>query len=448
MTPCIDRRESLRLALLGLSVAGGGGLLAACADGGDGGGGTGPEPDVPGEIELVSSDVKRAAGDPALVADVVAGLDALAGGLYGGLAGTEGNLVLSPYSVLVALGMTMVGAAGRTAEEMRSVLGVGDLGDRWHKGVNALTSHVEGLAGRQTRADGTKADVLLGTANQLFGERDVRWERDFLDILAKEYGAGLRAVDFRGAAEQARALINDWVEDQTDDRIEDLIPDGVLDALTRLVLVNAIHLKAPWEQPFEKQLTAVGTFRLADGDSVEVDMMHRPDLVGQVVTGEGWRAARIPYAGGRLAMTVLLPEGADLAPAERLLADTGTSVLTAPGEPTAIDLKLPKWSFRSPASLKEVLMELGMPSAFTAADFTPMTEEDLDLVISHVLHQGFIAVDEEGTEAAAATAVVMRETSAPIAVEFVVDRPFLFAIHDVEHRAPLFVGRVSDPSVD
>lgn len=379
---------------------------------------------------------------------MVAGLQALGGELYAGLAAKPGNLVLSPYSILIALGMTLVGAAGKTAEEMEDVLGVGKLGDRWHKGVNALTSYVDGLAGEQERGDGSKAELALATANQLFGQQGVGWEAEFLDLLAKEYGAGLRAVDFETATEQARILINGWVEEQTNERIVDLIPDGVLDNLTRLVLVNAVYLKAPWEEPFEKSLTAPGKFTLADGSSVDVDLMNKPDLSGGLTSGKGWKAVVLPYAGQALAMTVVLPDQGRFGAVEKAIAKDGLGAFTAGAKPAAINLKLPKWTFRTNAPLGDLLKQLGMPTAFseTDADFTPMTDEDLPLHIAAVLHQGFIAVDEEGTEAAAATAVVMRTESAMVTEEFTVDRPFLFVIHDLEFGAPLFVGRVTDPT--
>ncbi|MCX6402100.1 MAG: serpin family protein [Propionibacteriales bacterium] len=443
----IDRRDTLRYGLLGLALAGGAGTLSACSGDQDPGLKAGGDVDPDG-IELVSSDVKRASGDPTVVPDVVGGLEALAGQLYGGLAEKPGNLVFSPYSVLVALGMTVVGAAGKTAEEMKDVLGVGDLGDRWHKGVNALTAHIDAMAGKQQRADGSEAELALATANQLFGQQGVGWEAEFLDLLAKEYGAGLRAVDYEAAADEARALINAWVEEQTRDRIVDLIPEGVLDNLTRLVLVNAIYLKAPWEQPFEKELTAKGKFEKADGSSVEVDMMNQPELSGALVVGDGWRGVVVPYAGRKLAMTVVLPDQGQLASVEERVVSGGLGVLTPDASVAAVNLKLPKWTFRTNAPLGDLLKEIGMPTAFEdgKADFTPMTDEDLSLHIAAVLHQGFIAVDEEGTEAAAATAVVMRTESAMVTEEFTVDRPFLFVIHDLEHGTPLFVGRVTDPT--
>ncbi|NYG57138.1 serpin B [Nocardioides daedukensis] len=444
----ITRRDLTRLTILSLAALGGAGTLTGCSDekspNGKGGGGVMDD----GGIQLVSSDVKRAAGDPTILPDVVTGLQALTHGLYDGVAAGTDNVVISPYSVLIALGMTLVGADGKTADEMREVLGTGSLGDRWHKGVNALTVHIDGLAGTQKRVDGSKAELELATANQLFGQRDVGWEQDFVDLLAKEYGASVRAVDFVQATEEARTLINGWVEEQTNDRIVDLVPEAVLDALTRLVLVNAIYLKAPWEQPFEKPLTAAGAFHRADGSSIDVDLMHKPDLAAAMATGDGWQAVVLPYAGKKVAMTIVLPDADAFDEVERAVASKGFTHIARQATPTSVDLKLPKWKFRTEVLLNEVLAALGMPTAFSDdADFTPMTDEDLTLRISAVLHQGFIAVDEEGTEAAAATAVVMKTLSAPAPGKtLVIDRPFLFAIHDVEHHAPLFVGRVSDPT--
>lgn len=443
----IDRRDTLRLGLLALALGGGAAGLAACSA--DNEPGIQPAPDAdPEGIELVSSDVERAAGDPTALAPVVGGLGMFAGRLYRELAAEPGNLVLSPYSVAIALGMTLVGANGRTAAEMREVLHAERLGDRWHKGLNAVTAGTDARAGEQERADGSMATIELATANQLFGQRGVGWEADFLDLLAKEYGAGLRTVDYETAAEEARALINTWVEQQTHDRIVDLVPEGIIDPSTRLVLVNAIYLKAPWEHPFEKSLTAPGSFHRLDGSTVSTDLMRRPDIEGGWVGADGFRAAVLPYAGGKLAMSVVLPDEGLLEFVEDVMVKGAFgSVLAGRAAPATIDLTLPRWSFRTEVPLKEALMAMGMPTAFgDGADFTPMTDEDLDLVIAEVLHQGFIAVDEEGTEASAATAVVMAETAAPVAEVLVVDRPFLFLIHDAEHGTPLFVGRVSDPT--
>ena len=396
-------------------------------------------------LQLVSSDTERAVGDAGAIPGAVAAMHRFAGRVYGALP-ADANLVVSPYSIAVALGMTLTGAGGRTAEEMRQVLGADD---RFHAGLNALTQHVEGLAGRQQRTDGSEADIALGAANQLFGQRGVGWERPFLDALAAEYGAGMRDVDFATAADAARVLINDWVGQQTHDRITDLIPAGVLDELTRLVLVNAIYLKAPWEAPFSKALTASEPFHRADGSTVEADIMRGAGVSGPLGQGDGWRAATIAYAGNRLAMTVVLPDEGRLSDIEALVASGRLPELLPTGPPTRLDVRMPKWTFRTSAALGDVLKGLGMPTAFDPvdADFRPMTQEEPGLFIGAVLHQGFIAVDEDGTEAAAATAVAMQARGMPDAPEpFHVDRPFLYVIHDVEHGAPLFVGRVLDPT--
>jgi serpin B len=440
----LTRRDILRA--LTLLTAGGAvpGVLAACSS--DAGPNrVGDDEGVKSELQLVSSDVARGAGLPDAIPDVVQAMHRFAGGLYGELSGAAGNLALSPYSIAVALGMTVNGAAGETAKEMRDVLGTGDL-DRFNGGMNALDRAIEKLAGKQKRKDGSDAELVLATANQLFGQASTPWSAEFLDVLAREFGAGLRQVDFVAATEQARTLINDWTAGQTHDRIPEIIPEDVLDVYTRLVLVNAIYLKAPWESPFEKSLTTPRPFHTADGEAVAVDTMTGNPYAA-VERGEGWQAARLPYAGSTVAMTIVLPDAGQMDEVESAVAGGGLAKFLEEGSPVLLDLRLPRWTFRTQSPLNQTLKTLGMPTAFdpVKADFLPMTADDTFLYISAVLHEAFIAVDEEGTEAAAATAVVMTETSLPQYVPFHVDRPFLFVIHDVEHGTPLFLGRVADP---
>lgn len=424
----------ISLALAALATGG----LTAC----------GSRRDAPEDVavDLVASDVERAAVDPASVPAAVEAMHAFGGRLYGRLAEREGNLALSPYSVAVALGMTLHGAGGTTADEISGLLaglGAADLG----AGLNALEQALEALAGRVRRYDGSDAEVALAVASALFGERTERWKDPFLDALARDFGAGMYAVDFKGSFEEARVGINDWVAGRTADRIEDLVPQGALDDLTRLVVVNALYLKAPWESPFVKQATAKADFHLADGSVVEVDMMQSDDLDDRVTRGDGWRSVRVPYAGGGLAMTVVLPD-AGLAALERTIARDGIGAVLASDEDGPLaNLRMPRWTFRTAAPLGDALKALGMPTAFDVdrADFSAMTDGE-PLFLDAVLHQVFIAVDEEGTEAAAATAEVFSAGSAPpVLEEVVLDRPFLFVIHDTEHGAPLFVGRVADP---
>lgn len=431
-----------RVVLLAL---GGGVLVSACGSDSDP---ARPKPPAEaGPIKLVSSDVERATGSADAVPDAVAALHDLGAGLYGELGAKEGNLALSPYSVAVALAMTQNGARGQTLAEMTDVLGGVDPA-RLNGGLNALTLHVASLAGTKEKLDGEKGEIALRAANQLFGEQTTTFGKPFLDTLAREYGAGLRTVDFKGDFDGARVAINDWTADQTEDRIKDLIPEAALNELTRLVLVNALYLKAPWEQPFEKELNEDRDFHLLDGSTVSTPTMTLQTRGGMLLgAGEGWQALQMPYAGRELAMTIVLPDDGRLADVEAGLAGGALAALLGSVRPAEVAVSLPKWTFKTEAPLKETLTALGMPTAFDDrnADFSGMTREE-HLFIAAVLHQTFIAVDEEGTEAAAATAVLMQTESMPQYVPFIVDRPFLFVIHDVEHGTPLFLGRVADPS--
>ena len=444
----MTRRDALRLLATISAVLAAPSALTGC----------GTEPDqvesdrrreggeVGDDLELASSDVERSPGVAEAIPDAVASLTAVAAGLYDALAAKPGNLVLSPYSVAVALAMTVNGAEGQTAEEMQDVLSVADL-DRFNDGLNALTQHVEGLAGKVTRGDDSTAELALDTANALFGQRDTEWQEPFLDTLASSYGAGMRLVDYKAAAEAARNLINDWTATQTHDRIPEILAEGVIDELTRLVLVNAIYLKAPWEEPFDTSSTAKRPFRTDDGQIVQADTMSLGLSSSGYARGDDWEAVRILYAGGALAMTVVLPAEGRLDQVSAEVTDGRLAEILAANKPTMVQLSLPKWEFRTQAALADVLKAMGMSTAFdpNAADFSAMTQQE-QLYIAAVAHEAFIAVDEEGTEAAAATAVIMGTTSMPRYQEVVVDRPFLFVIHDVEQGTPLFLGRVSDPT--
>jgi serpin B len=430
------RREVLRLlglAALATTVPG----LAAC--GADGPGSAG--------LELVASDLKRSPGDPLGIPAVVRAMHGLAGGLYGRLAAEGGNLALSPYSVAVALAMTRNGAAGATATEIDGVLGTGaQLSLRaFNDGCDALTTAVEGLAGSFERDGDDPAVIALDSADALFGDRATTWRRPFLDTLATSYGAGMRVVDWVHATEAARRAVNGWTADRTHDRIPEILPEGSVDAMTRLVLVNALYFKAPWSTEFDAHQTADAPFHLDTGESVDVPTMH-----GQIRSaGYGLAPAcsvlRLPYFSHGLAMSLLLPDQGRLADVEKAVAAGGLPDLLAAAGHADLQLSLPKFTFRTAVGLADVLGELGMPTAFSdAADFSGMTTEE-QLKIGAVLHQTYVAVDEHGTEAAAATAVGMEATSMPQYVDVVVDRPFLFVIHDVHYGTPLFLGRVADP---
>lgn len=398
---------------------------------------------------LAVAQVARTRAGEEHLPEAAAAVRDLTADVYRRLAAEPANLICSPYSVAVALAMTRNGARGETAAEMDRVLGSADLSD-YNAGMNALTRAIESRAGAQKRADGSTATVALDVANSLWGQRDTRWEAEFLAALARFYGAGMHLVDYKSNAEAARTLINRWAADKTHDRIPDLIPTGALDALVRLVLVNAIYLKAPWEEPFESSLTKPRPFRRSDGSVVRVPMMSGALELAAVGSGPGWRAARLPYAGRDLAMTVVVPDDADLQQFSQSLDETRLKqILSGLKQVPMLNLQLPRFKVRLNTELTEHLAALGMPTAFdpNRADFSGMTTQER-LFISDVFHDAYIAVDEKGTEAAAATAVVVSAVSAPIPVTLTVDRPFLFVVHDVETATPLFIGHVADPSAE
>jgi serpin B len=394
----------------------------------------------PAAAQEIRSDVPRASATLAAAQDVRAAMDAFSADLYKILAREPGNVVLSPYSVAVALAMTRTGAVGETATQMDTVLHAA-LSKDINAGFNALDQALAKRPGKYRVGD-QNLELELATANRLWGQKDLAFEQAFLDTLAKEYGAGMQIVDYKTAHEAARRAINDWVAARTRDRIKDLIAEGVLGSDSRLVLTNAIYLKAAWMLQFNDAVP--GTFHRADGSQVQAELMSMSEILGYGA-GDGYQAVRLPYAGG-LSMVVIVPDAGRLSTFERGLDGAAMRRIASGLNNTQVVLTMPKFSFRSNAKLKTALAEMGMPIAFTdRADFSGMTKQE-PLEIADVIHQAFIAVDEKGTEAAAATAVVMRLTSAPQRqVELKIDRPFLFTIQDDETGAALFMGRVTDP---
>jgi serine protease inhibitor len=427
------------------ALAGLAGLAAVATSGCGSGSGTGGGP---GAMELVSSDLPRTPAAPAAGVNAAGAVSSFTADLYARLAAqAKGNLVCSPYSVAVALGMTAQGARGRTAEQLLKVLHTPDAATL-AAGLSALDVALAARAGTVRDPHGGKDLVLeLAGVNSLWGQRGLTWERPFLDALARAFGTGMRVVDYQLAPEAARRAINAWVSQQTHTRIPELIAQGVIDATTALTLVNALYLKAPWQEPFEKAATRPAPFTRADGSTVTADLMSGAVAAGYA-SGPGWVAADLPYAGGELAMAVVVPDAGRFAAVEQALDGGRLAALLAGFRPEDVQVGLPRWTTRTAATLNEALIALGMPLAFTGrADFSGMTRQ-VPLEIAAVVHQGFIAVDEAGTEAAAATAVVVDVKSArqPSALSVVADRPFLYLIHDRPTGTPLFVGRVLDPT--
>jgi serpin B len=400
----------------------------------------------PAAAELLQSDKERLTSPDAASNEkvlLVEGNGAFAFELYQVLKGEEGNLFYSPYSISVALAMTYAGARGETAEEMAATLQFMLEQDRLHPAFNWLDAE---LAGRGEGAQGKDGEGFrLNIVNAIWGQKDYSFLPAFLDVLAENYGAGLRILDFINEAEKSRVTINDWVSDQTEGRIEDLIPQGAIDALTRLVLTNAIYFNAAWECPFDEKVTADGPFYLFDGGQVTVPTMRQTESFGYT-KGEGYQAVELPYDGGELSMVILLPASGNFEAFEEGLQAQKVNDIINGLQPTEVALTMPRFEFESEFSLKDTLAEMGMPIAFSDdADFSGMTGNP-ELCISEVVHKAFVAVDEAGTEAAAATAVIMELTAVPPPpLEVTIDRPFIFLIGDIETGAVLFVGRVLNP---
>ena len=364
--------------------------------------------------------------------------------LYQALVQQGGNLFYSPYSISLALAMTYAGARGETEQQMANTLHFALQQDRLHPAFNsldlALASRGEGAKGK----DGN--GFRLHIVNAIWGQKDYQFFPEFLDVLAENYGAGLRLLDFVREPDQSRITINNWVSDQTEGKIKDLIPQGVIDALTRLVLTNAIYFNAAWLNPFDKELTSNGTFYLLDGGDVAVPMMRQTHSFGYI-TGDGYQAVELPYDGDQLSMIVLLPDSGKFETFQNSLNAALVNHIVSDLQSREVDLTMPQFQFESEFSLADTLAAMGMPVAFSdEADFSGMTG-NRELAITDVLHKAFVSVDEAGTEAAAATAVVVGLTAVPEQpVQVTVDRPFIFLIRDIQTGAILFVGQVVNPS--
>jgi len=400
----------------------------------------------PAAGEVLKSDKERITSPNVSTSEqalLVEGNSAFALELYQALKEEEGNLFYSPYSISLALAMTYAGASGETAQQMADTLHFLLEQERLHPAFNWLDAE---LARRGEGAEGKDGEGFrLNIVNAIWGQKDYEFLSDFLDVLAENYGAELRILDFMTETEKSRLTINDWVSDQTEGRIEDLIPQGAIDEWTRLVLTNAIYFNAAWAYPFNGNITADGPFYLLDGGQVSVPMMKQTESFGYT-EGEGYQAVELLYDGGELSMVILLPEAGNFQAFEEGLQAQQICDVISGLQPTEVALTMPKFEFDSEFSLKDTLAGMGMPIAFSSdADFSGMTGNP-ELFISDVVHKAFVAVDEAGTEAAAATAVIMKLTAVPEPpVEVTMDRPFIFLIRDIETGAILFVGRVMNP---
>jgi serpin B len=380
-------------------------------------------------------------------APVVEGNTRFALDLYGRLRGSAGNLFFSPYSVSSALAMTYAGARGETARQMAETLHLTLPPDQLHPAVHALIEHINGTGDPATRP------YQLATANALWGDQGDSFLPAFLDLTRANYGAGLRQVDFRHAPDDARKAINVWVEEQTRDKIRDLLGPPDVTSSTSLVLVNAIYFKGDWYSPFRAVMTQEdGTFHAPGGRAVKTPMMRQTGDFAHF-DGGTFQLLDMPYAGSNLSMDVLLPKDPEGLPAleAKLSASDLSSWLGKLSRPK-VAIEFPRFKLTETVRLAPTLSAMGMPAAFdgSKADFSGMNGQR-NLFISQVIHKAFVDVNEKGTEAAAATAVVMERSSKimtpPKIIPFRADHPFLFLIRDRVSGSILFLGRVVEPKV-
>ncbi|MBN1805663.1 MAG: serpin family protein [Sedimentisphaerales bacterium] len=385
---------------------------------------------------------------------LVTGNNEFAFALYSKLSGEEGNLFFSPYSISTALAMTYCGARGRTESQMSAVLHYPFFAKPGPETSSTLVPDRQKFASvfggiiSDLNERGEKGGYELRVANALWGQKNYGFLEEYLGLIERNYDGRLNEVDFVRAAETARKTINKWVEKKTNNKIKDLIAKGVLDSMTRLVLTNAIYFKGNWARQFEKEKTEEAPFTLADGKKVDAAMMNQKAEFGYMETSS-FQVLELPYVDDDLSMIIFLPKEYDgLSEFEKTITVENISKWLSKLRKRETIVSVPKFKMTSHFSLASVLESMGMTDAFSGtADFSGINGQR-NLFISAVIHKAYVDVNEEGTEAAAATAVTMKLTSigpsrTPV---FRADHPFMFLIRDNHSGSILFIGRVMNPN--
>jgi serpin B len=400
-------------------------------------------------IQVVQSNKPRITQPAVSQADQTALVDGntvFAFQLYQSLRSNGGNIFYSSWSISEALAMTYAGANSDTEKNMATTMNFNLPQDRLHPAFNyvdlQLKQRGQGAAGKDGKG------FQLNVVNAIWGQQGFNFLAPFLDTLAQNYGAGLRVVDFINQTEDSRVTINNWVSEQTANKITDLIPPGSVNGMTRLVLTNAVYFNAAWANQFNTSSTADGTFNLLNSATATVPMMHESvDL--KYSAGANYQAVELPYDGNQLSMVILLPGSGQFNSFESSLDGQTVKGIVGNLATTRVNLTMPKFQFQSSFGLKSALSSLGMGVAFSPnADFSGM-DGKTDLLIQDVLHKAFVSVDENGTAAAATTGVVVGIMAVPAnQTDVNINRPFIFFIRDIPTGSIIFVGRVLDPTAN
>jgi serpin B len=364
--------------------------------------------------------------------------NAVAFDLYAQLRTRPGNLIFSPLSISSALAMAYAGANGRTAAEMSAALHFPFTSLRLHAAYGAMLSDLES----------SRAGEELHIANASWADQGHTLLPRFLAVLRASYGAEARVLPFRTAPDDARRTINAWVEEKTRQKIKDLLPPGSIDAMTRLVLTNAVYFKGRWIEQFDKKATRDEPFSVSATQKVTAHMMHRQKTTFSYAEFDNFQALEMSYQGKRYSMLVLLPKRVEgLSSLERALSAATLAEWRRKMKRVEVDVTLPRFTATQYFDLNRSLQRMGIVAAFdpNRADFSRINGSR-NLFISAVVHKAFVDVNEEGTEAAAATGVVFGLTAFHSIPSFVADHPFLYFILDARSGGILFMGRVTDPT--
>lgn len=384
----------------------------------------------------VSTEAVSTGNEKSMVAD---GNNRFAVELYAKLKGNEGNLFFSPFSISSALVLAYAGARGDTAIEMRKALHFGPDRPSFHEDFGATV--------RDLNSGGNEKGYQLAVANGMWLAKGFQLKKDYLGLVKNVFGAGIRELDFARDSQSARRTINEWVAEHTGDKIKDLLPPGMPGSSTKMVLTNAVYFKGDWASKFKKERTRDLQFTKSDGAKLTVPTMCQTGSF-RYLEEDSLKALELPYVGEDLSMLVILPKKVDgLRELEKKLSYESLQTILNKGSRSEVAVCLPRFNVRSKFMLAETLAAMGMKQSLSAppADFSGINGRK-DLFIGQVIHEGFVDVNEKGTEAAASTAITVKSAMSVTSKEFKADHPFIFLIRDRTKGIILFMGRVEDPS--